>query len=196
MSSNLYSHIWGAINPDIIFYLPTAPNLPEHWQATDIDAIAQLVALNGNHWRKIVTIMAKLCCIEHDINAYKGKYWKLIRDNLLSEANELQQSVTHKHVETKIKITRLRCQLRIVKPHVVTPTDFTLSTKTRCWHLVCGNETQSRLNITRSQQYNALDEKQKIQYQHMTMLTPYLDYRQFSNTLIELTRQHIAATKR
>ncbi|WP_233768548.1 MULTISPECIES: DUF6942 family protein [Shewanella] len=193
MSSALFSHIWGPMNPDIIFYLPTPPALPEHWQATHVDAVTQLVALNGNHWRKIVTIMAKICCLEHDINANKGACWKLIRDNLFSESAERHQPKTDKNINSDIKTSRLRCQLRIVKADVHYSDDLKLPSV--CWHIICGKEAQLRMGITDPRQYSSLDDQQKIQRQPPVLMTPYLDYRQYSNALIELTRQHIAATK-
>jgi len=193
MSADLFSHIWGPAHPDIIFYLPTPPVLPAQWHAAQMDAITQLVELNGNHWRKIVTIMAKICCLQHDINIHKGACWKLIRDNLFSEADELQQELSHKQVRSCINVARLRCQLRIVNPH----SNHTLASAltTSSWHLVCGKETQLRMGITANPSYEPLDPQQKIKRQHTVLLTPYLDYRQYSNKLIELTRQHITAKK-
>jgi hypothetical protein len=187
MSSGLYSHIWGPMNPDIIFYLPTPPELPAHWQATHPDAITQLVTLNGNHWRKIVTIMAKICCLEHDINANKGINWKQIRDQLFNEHHDPQ---TGKHINTP---SRLHCQLRIVNPNIEHHDEVVFLPK--FWHILCGKEAQQRMGISDPRQYTSLDEKQKIQHQHTVLLTPYLDYRQYANALIELTRQHITLSK-
>lgn len=185
MTSDLFSHIWGPNNPDIIFYLPSAPELPAHWQAADSDAITRLIALNGNHWRKIVTIMAKICCVEHDINMNKGACWKLIRDNLFSECHPSQQGIERTNMPT-----RLHCQLRIVKP-TINHNDIALSNA--CWHILCGKEVQQRMGMADPQLYKSLDKEQKIRYQQTVLLTPYLDYRQYSNALIEQTRQHIAA---
>jgi hypothetical protein len=193
MSSDLFSHIWGPTYPDIIFYLPTPPVLPTQWQASQMDAITQLIDVNGNHWRKIVTIMAKICCLEHDINIHKGAYWKRIRDNLFSEPDQLQQQLLYQQVSTRINVPRLRCQLRIVNPSVNHMIDLALATSS--WHIVCGKEVQLRLGIRDPGQYSPLDEQQTIPRQHKVLLTPYLDYRQYSNKLIELTRQHIAREK-
>ncbi|WP_037471206.1 DUF6942 family protein [Shewanella waksmanii] len=43
-----------------IFYLPTPPILASDWRHENNHAIEQLIADNGNHWRKIMVIMAKL----------------------------------------------------------------------------------------------------------------------------------------
>ena len=187
MSSDLFSHIWGPMNPDIIFYLPTPPEIPLHWQASHPDAITQLVALNGNHWRKIVTIMAKICCLEHDINANKGIDWKQIRDQLFNESHDQQ---IDKHINTP---SRLHCQSRIVNSKVEHHGEIVFPSES--WHILCGKEAQQRMGITDLRRYVSLDEKQKIQHQHTVLLTPYLDYRQYANVLIELTRQHIALSK-
>ncbi|WP_240778457.1 DUF6942 family protein [Shewanella polaris] len=187
MSSDLFSHIWGPMNPDIIFYLPTPPELSTHWQASHPDAITQLVTLNGNHWRKIVTIMAKVCCLDHDMNANKGIGWKQIRDQLFNEPHDQQ---TDKHINIP---SRLHCQLRIVNSNVYHHNEVVFTPES--WHILCGKEVQQLMGITEPQQYTSLDEKQKIRHQHTVLLTPYLDYRQYANTLIELTRQHIASSK-
>lgn len=46
----------------IAFYLPNPPRLPEDWHESSALNIADLIALNGNHWRKILVIMAKIVC--------------------------------------------------------------------------------------------------------------------------------------
>ena len=184
MSSDCFSHVWGPMNPDIIFYLPTPPALPAHWCAYDANAITQLVDLNGNHWRKIVTIMAKICCLEPDINIEKGIHWKLIRDQLFSQPNDTQTKDKHRD-----PARRLRCQLRIVNPNIDENKNQAFSSQ--CWHILCGKEVQHRMGILDASQYIALDQQQKILHQQTVLLTPYLDYRQYSNALIELTRQQM-----
>lgn len=62
------------------FYLPTAPKLDASWCAQDSDAVEQLIKANGNHWRKIMTIMAKLSVSNTD--------WKTYRDLQLLKQNE------------------------------------------------------------------------------------------------------------
>lgn len=60
----------GLGNPSsaIQFLLPTPPTL----ECSDIN-IKDIVAINGNHWRKIFVIIAKLCC--------QHKTWQSYRDN-------------------------------------------------------------------------------------------------------------------
>jgi len=54
---------------------------PEYWHWGQDNAIAELIALNGNHWRKIFTIMAKTCTPSED--------WRHYRDNLLLKKHEM-----------------------------------------------------------------------------------------------------------
>ena len=70
-------------NPHATFayYLPTAPLIPDNWHYTQPDAVATLIALNGNHWRKIFTIMAKISAV--------GEDWRGYRDQVLLKQNEL-----------------------------------------------------------------------------------------------------------
>jgi len=64
----------GAAHPMITLYLPHRPNRFAG-QDTDPDAVA-LMAANSNHWRKIVTLLAKVACpIVAD--------WRCFRDELL-----------------------------------------------------------------------------------------------------------------
>ena len=66
-------HTLGARRPDLTFYLPTPPGDLDFCQAPpDVPA---LVSANGNHWRKIVTIAAKIACPDGD--------WRHYRDHLL-----------------------------------------------------------------------------------------------------------------
>jgi len=60
----------GDLNAQHIFYLPTPPILPIGKLTTQ-----SLIEVNGNHWRKILTIIAKLMCKEDD--------WKTLRDTRL-----------------------------------------------------------------------------------------------------------------
>lgn len=51
----------GPATASYAFYLPNPPLMPEYWHWEQDNSIAELIALNGNHWRKIFTIMAKIC---------------------------------------------------------------------------------------------------------------------------------------
>ncbi|QYJ99019.1 hypothetical protein K0J45_07400 [Shewanella alkalitolerans] len=70
------------------FYLPTPPLLPADWQdaqpadlnkadseitSLNIGSLESLIALNGNNWRKILVIMAKLSAPDDDWRGYMDK---------------------------------------------------------------------------------------------------------------------------
>ncbi len=74
----------------VILYLPTAPQL-DH--GTQINVTA-LIAANGNHWRKILTILAKLCAPDDDWRSYRDQH--LLRNHeALCFADQLQHDATH-----------------------------------------------------------------------------------------------------
>lgn len=58
------------------FYLPTPPQLADDWQLDTPDSLDKLVALNGNHWRKILVIMAKLSAPDEDWRGYMKRLLK------------------------------------------------------------------------------------------------------------------------
>ncbi|MBW8185884.1 DUF6942 family protein [Shewanella nanhaiensis] len=71
----------GAHSPTFCFYLPTPPVLPQGWNIAQDDAVSVLIEHNGNHWRKILTIMAKICAPNEE--------WKHYRDTHLLKHNEM-----------------------------------------------------------------------------------------------------------
>ncbi|MEJ6521117.1 hypothetical protein PQI64_15280 [Shewanella bicestrii] len=164
------------------FYLPNPPLLPEDWHWSQDNAIAELIALNGNHWRKVFTIMAKICAPCED--------WRNYRDNLLLKQQQM-----------------LLIGANALSPHANI-------------HIVCGQAAATALGIaadshiatnalqTNAQQTTELqlmqDSQAKLQdvtamlqaqstHSSCVLLTPYLDYRQYSNALIALTRCHLQA---
>ncbi|QYJ77534.1 DUF6942 family protein [Shewanella acanthi] len=153
----------GAPNPSYAFYLPNAPLLDTNWDVQHPDACEKLIALNGNHWRKVLTIMAKICVVGDD--------WRSYRDNLLLKQHEV-----------------ILIGSRTFHPHAQT-------------HFVCGQVATTLLGLT-PLYHKTLDAEGKIHIiqpelgspsiKHC-LSTPYLDYRQYSNALIELTRAYIAA---
>ncbi|MCL1115569.1 hypothetical protein L2703_18565 [Shewanella basaltis] len=176
MHSNL---VMGSDTAELIFYLPTPPKLPENWQATHADAISQLIDLNGNHWRKIVTIMAKICCLDISVNHTTA--WKTVREQLFFDAKHAVSTGAYRP-----SVPRLTCQIQIVTANIA---PVTLSSGQ--WHIVCGKETQQRLGLN-THLGKAIDSDHKITHQQTCLLTPYLDYRQYSNALIELTKQTLS----
>uniref|UniRef100_Q0HUA1 Uncharacterized protein n=1 Tax=Shewanella sp. (strain MR-7) TaxID=60481 RepID=Q0HUA1_SHESR len=154
------------------FYLPNPPLVPEDWHWEQDNAIAELIALNGNHWRKIFTIMAKICASSED--------WRNYRDNLLLKQQQM-----------------LLIGANALSPHANI-------------HIVCGQAAATALGIavdsniasTGQQAAQQLLQASQGKLQDITtisphsscvLLTPYLDYRQYSNALIALTRHHLQA---
>lgn len=157
--------IIGHPHSQFAFYLPTAPLIPDGWHYRQQDAIASLIALNGNHWRKIFTIMAKICVDEGD--------WRTYRDTLLLKQREML----------------------IIGSAALIPSASV--------HLISGKVAAGRLGIDIDNpqspiqniepQGKLIDCSMAIHTQvKLCLLTPYLDYRQYPNALIELSRQHIA----
>ncbi|MDB2385987.1 hypothetical protein N9W21_01415 [Shewanella sp.] len=70
----------GVQNAHSCFYLPTSPQYPDHWHYQNDMAVTQLIELNGNHWRKILTIMAKIMV--------NGEDWRHYRDIDLLKKHE------------------------------------------------------------------------------------------------------------
>lgn len=64
------------------FLLPNAPQLPEGIDHYSQVPVSQLIELNGNHWRKILTIIAKLV-------ADPDQDWRIVRDLQLWNKAEL-----------------------------------------------------------------------------------------------------------
>ncbi|MEL4428848.1 DUF6942 family protein [Shewanella mangrovisoli] len=159
------------------FYLPNSPLMPEDWHWEQDNAIAELIALNGNHWRKIFTIMAKICAPCED--------WRDYRDNLLLKQRQM-----------------LLIGANALSPHANI-------------HIICGQAAATALGIAAdshiatdalqtTEQQLMQDSQAKLQdvtavmqpqsrHSSCVLLTPYLDYRQYSNTLIALTRNHLQA---
>lgn len=77
---NKDKQIIGLNSAKICFYLPTAPTLAPDWHHNGPEAVHKLIKANGNHWRKILTIMAKITVT--DMN------WKNYRDEQLLKHHE------------------------------------------------------------------------------------------------------------
>ena len=152
----------GPPTANLAFYLPNPPTFPDNWHWHHPDSIKQLIELNGNHWRKILTIMAKISSDNVD--------WRQYRTHQLLKANE-----------------QLHCNTKQLAPQAT-------------WHLVCGQQAAEQLNINHNLA-TLLDGSNKVRrsiappyHQHLILLTPYLDYRQFPNRDIDTTHTYITET--
>jgi hypothetical protein len=147
---------------DIAFYLPNAPVFPANWQPEQANAIEDLIQLNGNHWRKIFTIMAKLCCTTQP--STDSKAWQQVRATLFNS-----------HQPTSHKPSSLNKRL-----HMGATTIDPLAK----WHIICGQHAREALGLTHSSEADYIDEQEKVSREQYQLFTPYLDYRQFPNRLI------------
>ncbi|WP_115896322.1 DUF6942 family protein [Marinomonas pollencensis] len=62
---------------EYVFVLPNQPIAPEEGAVQRQGYVAALIEANGNHWRKIMTIMAKLTAVELT-------HWRQWRDEMLN----------------------------------------------------------------------------------------------------------------
>lgn len=77
----------GSSTAQLTLYLPNPPaRLPPTMSLAQPD-IAQLTELNGNHWRKIFTILAKLCAPDEDWRSYRDQ--QLLRSEQISFTSTL-----------------------------------------------------------------------------------------------------------
>ncbi len=60
----------GPLNAPNCFYLPNPPRLPQEFST---NALEPLIELNGNHWRKIIVIMAKIIAPNNNWRAYRNQ---------------------------------------------------------------------------------------------------------------------------
>ncbi|WP_417224621.1 DUF6942 family protein [Amphritea sp.] len=139
-----------------LLYLPTPP-LIDPQQPLDYD---RLCSLNGNHWRKILIILAKL--------QSSDTHWREYRDQQL-----LQQ---HEAI----------CFSEQLLEHSQNPQRL---------HIVAGKANWQRLGFD-PQQFIALDDNSRLFQRDNIILTPYPDYRQFPNQLIDQLKPLIKAFNR
>ncbi|WP_259394782.1 DUF6942 family protein [Shewanella sp. SR44-3] len=179
---------------EVAFYLPNPPILPNgvssSWQVNTETAIDELIAINGNHWRKIFTIMAKLC----QSQCTSTKTWQGLRKALFVAAPADNPS-------TNVPSTNVLSRRLHFLSGAHEPWDDVATIKPRYqldpeakWHIVCGLEAQTKLGIIDIGS-RTLDKQGKVrllsindklmQGHNRVLLTPYLDYRQFPNLLIE-----------
>ncbi|MCT8866907.1 MULTISPECIES: DUF6942 family protein [Shewanella] len=166
----------GPATASYAFYLPNPPLMPEYWHWEQDNAIAELIALNGNHWRKIFTIMAKIYAPSED--------WRHYRDNLLLKKHQMLligASALSPHASIHIV-----CGQAAAKPLGLSTELFNtpLSNRQTAYQPLMHASQGKLQDVTEIMQTSSVQKKQ-------VLLTPYLDYRQYSNALIALTRSHI-----
>ena len=160
----------GAKQASVVLYLDNKPLLnreENHGSNKDFAVkgldVEQLIIDNGNHWRKIMTIFAKLCYKNLD----SVEDWRMYRDQRLLKQHE---------------------QIRF-SDHISTTAAVHFFSGKSCWH---------RFNMT-EEQLHMMDKTEcgKVYYRvdqtlGLLLYTPYFDYRQFPNRLIEEVSDIIA----
>jgi hypothetical protein len=148
----------GSRSPKICLYLDNKPKFDNRNGQCSL-SVPKLITHNGNHWRKIFTIYAKLCCLAVEPNA-----WKLYRDQILLQSDEQINFSDQLNLEAKL-------------------------------HVFSGKSCWKRFNVsTKALQKMSVFDDNKVFYcvdevHGLLLYTPYFDYRQFPNTLIEQVRQ-------
>ena len=146
-----------AESADYVFLLPNKPELPPNALTKDLTNtdVSTLIEVNGNQWRKIFTIMAKLV-------APDGSAWREFRDNDLLKVVGLAFSVD---------------QIQHVKSIV----------------FIVGKTFDAVYPV--SAQAELIGEKHQAKVNLPYVWCPYLDYRQFPNSLIDALRECILEKK-
>ncbi|MFS1438244.1 DUF6942 family protein [Shewanella sp. 10N.286.48.A6] len=162
----------GSEKAEITFYLPTPPKVSKAWHWQNTNAIEQIINDNGNHWRKIFTIMAKIA-----VSDKAPDTWRDCRNQLFNpQAADDLKRVNFSQCNIIINATKLS-----VNSHI---------------HIICGQAAFANIS---DQSFisalTAIDESQKIMAHEQILITPYLDYRQFPNVLIEQLRRYLSSLK-
>lgn len=141
----------GSTLPRLVLYLPHLPQGIEQYR--QMPTAERLIAHNSNHWRKIVTIAAKIAAPDAD--------WRGFRD---------------KHFFDRIAL----CFTPVLLPN-------------DAWHWIGGKANQARFDdLPSTVTPLAGSDDLFIDTEHKLLLTPYPDYRQFSDRKIGLVRQALA----
>lgn len=207
MISTIAPMTLGNSNSQIAFYLPTPPLLPEGWDAQQTNACAALIALNGNHWRKILTIMAKICLPPGQDD------WRHYRDHALLQQREMMligATAFAPHAQIHIISGHMAAQALAIMPNNALHSPNTSQAKALIKAVKHDNSTMQPLDpqgklmqftlsqfgalsnpsLKATESHNDID-TQADTSANLYLLTPYLDYRQYPNQLIEITRQQI-----
>ncbi len=204
----------GSSSATFAFYLPNAPLIPQGWQLHQSDAIAALIQLNGNHWRKIFTIMAKISSDMADWRHYREHLLLKQREILFIGATRLapnaqfhlvcgQVAAQQLGIMQHAQALSLASNFETMNKPQSSPKSQPLLTKPLFNKNMFTDELLPTNQI--STQPIRLDPQGKLQdisaLLHLkppqlekVLLTPYLDYRQYPNALITSTRTFLQST--
>jgi len=148
----------GAKLASTVLYINNQPQNQRQNKNEPFD-VTSCIAENGNHWRKIMTIYAKLC-------ADDPEKWREYRDQKLLQINEKISFSDNINTQATVHIFAGR----------------------QCWQrFIADEQLHSLVSL----------ECQRVFYRKdpvlgMMLYTPYFDYRQFPNQLIEQVRELLA----
>ncbi|SBS31330.1 hypothetical protein MAQ5080_01928 [Marinomonas aquimarina] len=134
------------------FLLPNSPQLPVASNHYSDCSYEEIVNLNGNHWRKILIIIAKLC-------SKQDEDWRIVRDQSIWRRATLF---------------------------------FTVADLPLCdeWQVIVGKTFYNDLPIPATAREIKVGQHQAF-IENKRIWTPYLDYRQFPNALIDALREEL-----
>lgn len=154
----------GCHQPVLCLYTPHRPPLPRYqrqrsYRVARPGETARIIAETGNHWRKILSIFAKIYC-------------------QLFSPPEPWQKVRDQHLLTGGSRTALLWQTQLL------PAEGAI-------HIIGGRDFAAGFELPPSTARAVDGMSGKITAYGHCYLTPYLDYRQFPNALIDAFCNHL-----
>lgn len=165
---------FGATNAKIQVYIENTPPLPEYQELSlikplEVNDVARIGQLTGNHWRKIFNVFAKLL-FEYSPNNFTT--WQSLRDEYLLQVQSNEQLIFSP----------------ISYEEIITKKD---DQSYNVISLIMGKTYANKLGIDEYCYW--LSESFAINTKKRIIICPYFDYRQLSNIkitqLVQLIKQ-------
>ena len=154
---------------ELILYLPNKPDLDEYkskqkLKNLKIAQVAEIINYTGNHWRKIFSIFSKISCALDD--EFKDLTWQEYRDQIL---------LTRKKNETISFSNSLQTNSK------------------NAIHIITGKYHYEKFDLP-FDEFKKVDREGRVLNYKNIYLTPYFDYRQFPNDLVEAFVEKLKAS--
>ncbi|WP_372742431.1 hypothetical protein [Neptunomonas sp.] len=159
----------GSTTAQIVLYIANRPVLSSAMHRGGVFSAAELISLNGNHWRKILTIFAKLASPDGDWRAYRD-HALLHQREAICFSGKLVESATIHLVAGKASWAHLGLDMEEFQPL---------------------KESQRIKESQPIKEFQPLDAEQRVWISGNIICTPYFDYRQCPNALIGIVQQRI-----
>ena len=117
---NKNKQIIGLESAKSCFYLPTPPIIPKKWHPADNAAMSALIEANGNHWRKILTIMAKITVADTDWKTYRNAHLLKQDESIWINSHQLNPNASVHIVCGQLSAHNLALNLELFTP--ISPT--------------------------------------------------------------------------